>query len=62
MEVAHWQQFRFPLFQPFPGIVTVALGAASVFAGMVGIVEVAAVVIAFRQMPPQCRGATVLYG
>ena len=52
MEVGDGQEFRLPLGKPPFGVGAVTLGATGILAGVIGIVEVAAVVIALFQMPP----------
>jgi hypothetical protein len=52
MKVGHGQQFLPPLCQPHLGVMTVALGATPVTAGVVGIVRLTAV-ITLQQMSAQ---------
>lgn len=50
MKVGDWQELRLPFYEPLLAIGAVTLGTASVLAGMVEVVEVAAVPVAFLQM------------
>jgi len=52
MEVGYGHEFRLPLFQPSFRIGAMTFGATGVLTGVIVIVGVTALVIAFYQMPP----------
>ena len=62
MEVGDWEQSSLSFFQPPLGVGAVALGTTAVLAGVVAIVDVAALLVALLQMPPHLLGAAGGYG
>lgn len=57
MEVGDGEQLSLPFFQPPLGVGTMALGATAMLAGVVAIIDMAALLVALLQMPPHLLGA-----